>query len=190
MQEKLTGMMKTLSRLKKIVHSLLFISRIENDQFANTAELKISGLIGEMIEQLGPRMEAKEISFHLDVDNSVSLHHINHDLLFQLIYNLVNNAIRYNKDGGHINITDKYEEKSGYTLLIEDTGVGIAGEEIGNIFDRFKKSTKGTEEGYGLGLYIVKTIAQYYELHIGVRSEVNKGTEFSIGFPGSLCRKE
>jgi two-component system sensor histidine kinase ArlS len=183
LQEKITVMMKTLGRLKKIVRSLLFISRIENDQFISTGEIKIAALINEMTEELAPRMEAKEIKFTLNVTDKVTLKKINHDLLFQLIYNLINNAIRYNKEQGQIIVSDKFEAGKSYTLFIQDTGLGMAEKEVENIFDRFKKSTRSSEEGYGLGLYIVKTIAQYYSLEIKVHSEINRGTVFSIIFP-------
>jgi len=183
LQEKITGMMKTLNRLKKIVHSLLFISRIENDQFVKTDKIKIISLINEMTEELGIRMEAKNIRFTLDVSANVTLTNINHDLLFQLIYNLANNAIRYNKEGGELTFSDKFVPGTSYTLMIKDTGIGIPEKELANIFDRFKKSNRSTEESYGLGLYIVKTITQYYGLQIDVQSQINKGTIFSIMFP-------
>jgi two-component system sensor histidine kinase ArlS len=182
LQEKIAGMMKTLNRLKKIVHSLLFISRIENDQFIITEKVKIISLINEMIEELNLRMEAKNIGFTIDVSQKVVLKNINHDLLFQLIYNLINNAIRYNKEEGQIIVSDNFIPGKSYTLMIKDTGIGIPEKELANIFDRFKKSVHGNEEGYGLGLYIVKTIAQYYGLQINVQSEISKGTVFSIIF--------
>src|SRR6185437_9873705 len=130
LQEKITGMMKTLNRLKKIVHSLLFISRIENDQFIITEKVKIISLINEMIEELNLRMEAKNIGFTIDVSQKVVLKNINHDLLFQLIYN----------------------------LMIKDTGIGIPEKELANIFDRFKKSVHGNEEGYGLGFILLRRL--------------------------------
>jgi two-component system sensor histidine kinase ArlS len=182
LQEKITGMMKTLNRLKKIVHSLLFISRIENDQFIKTEKVKIISLINEMTEELNLRMEAKNIRFTIDVSQTVVLKNINHDLLFQLIYNLINNAIRYNKEEGQIIVSDNVIPGKSYTLMIKDTGIGIPEKELANIFDRFKKSVRSNEEGYGLGLYIVKTIAQYYGLQIDVQSEISKGTVFSIIF--------
>jgi signal transduction histidine kinase len=183
LQEKIMGMMKTLNRLKKIVHSLLFISRIENDQFISAGQVKIAALINEMIEELGPRMEAKSIRFTLNITDNMTLRNINYDLLFQLIYNLINNAIRYNKEGGEIMVSDRLIPGKSYTLFIKDTGIGIPEKEQANIFDRFKKSTRSAEEGYGLGLYIVKIIAQHYGLHINVRSKINEGTTFSILFP-------
>jgi two-component system sensor histidine kinase ArlS len=183
LQDTIMGMMKTLNRLKKIVHSLLFISRIENDQFARAGQVSISALIHEMMEELDHRMEAKDIQFRMHISETQILRHLNRDLLFQLIYNLINNAIRYNKEGGEILITDHLIPGKSYTLFIKDTGIGIPANELSTLFDRFKKSKRSDEEGYGLGLYIVKTIAQYQGLQIGVRSEINIGTTFSILFP-------
>jgi two-component system sensor histidine kinase ArlS len=185
LQEKITGMMKTLNRLKKIVHSLLFISRIENDQFSKADRVDIKALIKEVMEELGHRLEARGLNFRLTV-SPVTLQHLNHDLLFQLIYNLINNAIRYNKEGGEILITDDFMPGKSYSLFIRDTGVGIPENEIGSIFDRFKKTGRSEGEGYGLGLSIVKSIGQYLGIRIEVKSEFSKGTVFSIIFPARM----
>ncbi len=182
LQRKVAGMMKTLNRLKKIVQSLLFISRIENDQYLSSGNVQIPVIMDEMVEELGPRLEARDIRLTLDINDKVIMRNINHELLFQLIYNLVNNAIRYNKDAGSIVITDGFSAAGEYVLYIKDTGVGIPDNELAHIFDRFKKSGKSAEESYGLGLYIVKTIAQHYGLQMGVQSVVNSGTTFSIAF--------
>ncbi|HLX93959.1 MAG TPA: HAMP domain-containing sensor histidine kinase [Puia sp.] len=186
MQESISGMMKTLSRLRKIVQSLLFISRIENDQFVKKGEIKVIPLMAEMMEELGHRMESKNIGFSMQVSEKIILRDLNHDLVFQLLYNLVNNAIRYNREGGEILISDEYLPGAHYTLFIKDTGIGIPAGEVSTIFDRFKKSALDREEGYGLGLYIVKTIAGHYGLTIEVQSEPGNGTIFSIIFPQEL----
>jgi len=185
LQEKISGMMKTLNRLKKIVHSLLYISRIENDQFSKADRVDIKALIDEVMEELGHRMEEKGLTFKLNISR-VTLRQLNHDLLFQLIYNLVNNAIRYNKEGGEISITDHLIRGKSYSLYIKDTGIGIPENEIGSIFDRFKKTARNEGEGYGLGLSIVKSIAQYHGIRIEVKSDFSKGTVFSLIFPGSM----
>jgi two-component system, OmpR family, sensor histidine kinase ArlS len=188
LQENISGMMKTLNRLKKIVRSLLFISRIENDQFVNHAEIKLIPLIHEMREELEDRMESKNVRFSMDLSKEINLINLNRDLLFQLIYNLLNNAIRYNKENGEISISDN-KGTTAYTLFITDTGVGIPSGEIDSIFDRFKKSSANNEEAYGLGLYIVKSIANHYNLSIKVASTLGSGTVFSIVFPAGLVRK-
>lgn len=185
-QEKISAMMKTLNRLKKIVHSLLYISRIENDQFAKNDTVNIFNLVSAITEELSHRMEIKSIGFTNAVSSKVNVKQVNHDLLFQLLYNLVNNAIRYNKEQGSIIVSDQYLPGAPYTLFITDTGIGIRQEEIGSIFNRFKKSAQADGEGYGLGLSIVKSIALYYGFEIKVSSEFGKSTVFSITIPPDM----
>jgi signal transduction histidine kinase len=179
-QEKISAMMKTLNRLKKIVHSLLYISRIENDQFAKNDTVKIHQLVSEVMDELSHRMEINTIRFTNNISAKVTLTHINHNLLFQMLYNLINNAIRYNKMNGSISITDHYTPGGPYTLFIKDTGIGIRQEELGTIFNRFKRAGKTDSEGYGLGLSIVKSIVLYHGFTINVNSEFGEGTIFSI----------
>lgn len=187
-QEKISAMMKTLNRLKKIVHSLLYISRIENDQFAKKDTLNMYDLVSEVNEELSHRMEMKSIEFTNKVSPEVILFQVNHDLLFQLIYNLINNAIRYNKEQGSITVNDNYTQGQPYTLFIIDTGIGIRQEELGTIFNRFKKAAQNDGEGHGLGLSIVKSIALYHGFEIKVRSEFGKSTTFSITIPTDLVK--
>ena len=182
-QEKISAMMKTLNRLKKIVHSLLYISRIENDQFAKIETVNIHQLVSEVMDELSHRLEIKEIGFTNNISAKVKVKQVNHDLLFQLLYNLINNAIRYNKEQGSINISGHYRPGGAYELFIKDTGIGIRQEELGIIFNRFKKSGHTDGEGYGLGLSIVKSIALYHGYHIQVSSEWGKGSVFSISIP-------
>jgi two-component system sensor histidine kinase ArlS len=108
---------------------------------------------------------------------------MNHDLLFQLFYNLIHNAIRYNSVKGSIVITDDFTRGESYSIHITDTGIGIPPEETGNIFSRFKKANRHNSEGYGLGLAIVKSIADYHNLKLVVNSQLNKGTSFRLIFP-------
>jgi two-component system sensor histidine kinase ArlS len=180
-QDKLVAMMKTLNRLKRIVNSLLLISRIENDQFALTGQLNLSELVKEVVEELQDRINAKEIELTLSMASVVPLQQVNRDLLFQLLFNVINNAIRYNRHAGRIDITgsvtnDKYE------LRITDTGQGIAQDAIPTLFDRFQRAGQTTGEGYGLGLSIVKAIANYHNMTLTVNSVEGKGSSFTIWF--------
>lgn len=188
LQERITGMMNTLNRLKKIVRSLLFISRIGNDQFVKSDQVNIKILVEEAMKELEDRLESKNIRFKLNISKEQTLQHLNRDLIFQLIYNLINNAIRYNKDEGEISITDHFNPGKSYTLFIEDTGIGIPEKELDAIFDRFKKASQIEGEGYGLGLSIVKSIAQYHGIMIEVKSEYGKGSIFGIIFPMELLK--
>ena len=185
-QEKLSAVMKTVNRLKKIVHSLLYISRIENDQFAKVDTVNIHDLALEVMEELSHRLETKSIQFTQRISKKVRVKQINHDLFFQLLYNLINNAIRYNKENGSIELSDHYVPGQPYTLLIKDTGIGIRQEELGTIFNRFKKSAHGISDGYGLGLSIVQSIASFHGFEIKVSSVYGEGTVFSVVIPADM----
>lgn len=188
--ERLIGMQKTLNRLKRIVHSLLLISRIENDQYSKKESVNAAELFGDVLDEISHRLDEKGITLEIKISGHVILENINRDLLFQMFYNLVNNAIRYNKPSGFIRITDKINEDGSYAITIEDDGIGIAQTDIGTIFNRFKKANKSEEgSGYGLGLSIVKSIADYHEIHIEVQSIVGQGTSFIIFSPGAIIKK-
>lgn len=180
---RITDMMKTLNRLKKIVHSLLLISRIENDQFPKSDCIRVRALVQEVMDELEHRLQEQQLSCSLQLSDEVVLPGMNHDLIFQLIYNLLNNAIRYNKPAGSIIVSGQYVPGKPYRLSIKDTGIGIPEDAIGTIFHRFKKVEKKENEGYGLGLSIVRTIAQYHDIKIEVSSLEGRGTTFTLIFP-------
>jgi signal transduction histidine kinase len=190
MQDKISAMMRTINRLKKIVHSLLYISRIENGQFAKNDTVNVHELLTEVMEELSYRLETKSLHFTNAVSSNVKIKKINHDLFFQLIYNLINNAIRYNKENGTIFLTAQYAAGKPYLLLIKDTGIGIKEEELASIFDRFKKSDKEKGEGFGLGLSIVKSISSFLGFTIKAASELEKGTTFTISIPATMVDGE
>jgi two-component system sensor histidine kinase ArlS len=182
---RIVEMMRTLDRLKKISNSLLLISRIENEQFVKSDTLKPAELLNEVVEEISHRLEEKELYIEVKLNQHLSLNGVNRDLLFQLFYNLINNAIKYNVNKGSIIITDQLNS-SGYLIAIADTGIGIAAEEQAFIFDRFRKTNLNKNVGYGLGLSIVKSICLYHGITIKVNSEVNAGSTFSLLFPAGV----
>jgi len=189
-QERLIGMQKTLNRLKRIVHSLLLISRIENDQFTKKESVKVSELFEDISDEISHRLSEKNISLEISLSKDIILKNINRDLIFQMFYNLINNAIRYNKESGFIHIKDRLNADGTYAINLIDSGIGIPEEEISTIFNRFKKANKSEDSGgYGLGLSIVKSIADYHQIIISVESDLEKGTQFGISFPENLLEK-
>ena len=102
-------------------------------------------------------------------------------LLSELVYNLMDNAIRYNKEGGSVTV-----ETRGRTLSVEDTGIGIPEEHIPHIFERFYRVDKSRSKqtgGTGLGLAIVKHIAEKYGAATELSSREGEGTRISVTFP-------
>jgi two-component system sensor histidine kinase ArlS len=189
-QERLIGMQKTLNRLKRIVHSLLLISRIENDQFTKKESVSVAELFDDIFDEIGHRLSEKNISLEISISKDFVLKNINRDLIFQMIYNMVNNAIRYNIESGFIHIKDRFNPDGSYAIELIDSGIGIQKDDIGSIFNRFKKANKTEDSvGYGLGLSIVKSIADYHQISISVESEPNSGSTFILLFPPFLVVK-
>jgi signal transduction histidine kinase len=176
-------MMKTVDRLKNITKSLLLISRIENEQYIRKEHVKPLLLFNEIIEEISHRLEQKHIEILLNVSPEAVLEVVNKDLLFQLFFNLIHNAIKFNRIEGKIFINDRYLNTGEYEISITDTGIGIPKADLAFIFDRFMKTNLEGDVGYGLGLAIVKSIAMYHQIKINVQSEIGEGTIFRIIFP-------
>lgn len=179
-KERLIEMQKILNRLKAITKTLLLISQIENDQFLKEDTVQVGELIQEVYDEISIRLQEKNIKLSINIPQEWTLVRVNKFLLFNLFFNLINNAIKYNKKGGEINITGIVENKQ-CAIEIADTGIGISQEKLPHIFNRFKKFSKSLQQdSFGLGLPIVKSIADFHQVKIEVRSEVDKGSTFRL----------
>jgi signal transduction histidine kinase len=181
---KLVDNQRTLHRLKSIVQALLLISRIENEQYLKDDTVDIKMLAEEVAEEISERAESKEISIKVEMEDDWAIEKANHSLLYTMLFNVVNNAIKYNKPGGTILLTGK-ELKKGYELCITDTGVGIDKENLPHIFGRFKRLHGPDGESHGLGLPIVQTVAKFHGIKLKVDSVKGVGTTFCFRLPGS-----
>ncbi|MGZ3778073.1 MAG: sensor histidine kinase [Mucilaginibacter sp.] len=187
-KERLVEMQKILNRLKSITKTLLLISQIENDQFLKEDTIPVGELVQEVYDEISIRLQEKDIKLSIDIPPEWTLVRVNKFLLFNLFFNLINNAIKYNKKGGEINITGIVENKQ-YVIEISDTGIGISEEKLPHIFNRFKKFSKSLQQdSFGLGLPIVKSIADFHQLKIEVHSEVDKGSTFRLVLPPEIMK--
>ena len=109
----------------------------------------------------------------------------NRSILSEMIYNLCDNAIKYNRPYGRVDITVGTLDGKKF-LSVKDTGIGIPSEHIGRIFERFYRVDKSHSKkigGTGLGLSIVKHAAEYHKATLSVESKVDIGTEITVVFP-------
>ena len=185
-QEKIQGMMATLDRLKKIVRILLLISRIDNSQFLRSDEVELQPVLTEIGEELADQAEARNLHVSVNLDPPLHLHAVNRELIFQCLFNLWHNAIKYNRDGGSLRVAGHRNADGSYLLSFADSGNGIAASALPHIFHRFRRAGENIGEGYGLGLSIVKSIADYHGIGIDVQSVPEKGSRFSLRFPAAL----
>ncbi len=178
--DKIAGSLKTLDMLKKIINNLLLISRIENNQYEANEKIDFHEIINDVEEDLQDRIEDKGIQFVNEMKNGI-IFRGNKTLLHILIYNLVTNAIKYNKPDGSIIVSDGFMLNQ-YFISIADSGIGMSDFQIENIFNRFAR-VSSDQEGQGLGLAIAKSIAVFHHIEIRVVSSMNKGTIFTLCFP-------
>lgn len=183
---RMLEMQKILNRLKSITKTLLLISQIENEQFLKEDKILISELLYEVHDEISIRLTEKDITCNINVGDNKLLVNVNKFLLFNLIFNLLNNAIKYNHEGGEINITAVSDDGK-LIVNIQDTGIGISESDMPFIFNRFKKVKQAMQQdSFGLGLPIVKSIAVFHNIDIKVRSIQGEGSNFRLIFPAEL----
>ncbi len=189
MKLRMLEMQKILNRLKSITKTLLLISQIENEQFLKEDNVSIEELLHEVHDEISVRLVEQDITCTLVIAEDKILNNINRFLLFNLFFNLINNAIKYNKPNGEIMVVTATEHDK-LVVSIIDSGIGISAEALPFIFNRFKKFRQSLkQDSFGLGLPIVKSIANFHGIEIAVQSEVNEGSTFKLIFPAELLEK-
>ncbi len=175
-------------RLSRLVRSMLDLSRIDSGEIKiNPASFDLTALLLNTLLLFEERIEQKNISID-GIDQCVPLFvTADYDLLQQVMYNLVDNAVKFTQDGGTISFAAiKHHGTAGF--CIRNTGAGIPAEELPHVFERFYKSdrSRGLDKtGTGLGLYIVKSLINAHNGEITVRSRENEYCEFSFRIPDS-----
>ncbi|PJJ09597.1 signal transduction histidine kinase [Flavobacterium sp. 1] len=178
--DKIVGSLSTLDLLKKVIANLLLISKIENNQYEANEEIDFEAVITDLVADLQDRIEDKELTFHKNLEYHFSFRG-NKTLMHILFYNLIVNAVKYNKSFGTIEISDGFLNGN-YFLSISDSGIGMNEKQLGNVFKRFAR-VSSDQEGQGLGLAIVESIVQFHHITIEITSEMNIGTTFRLLFP-------
>ena len=178
-----------VKRLSRLVTSMLSLSRIDN------GELKIHPATFDLFSTLISILagfEQKIIERNLRITGLEKFRAIkvyaDPDLIYQVIYNLVENAVKFTNEGGYINF-DLEETRFDITVMITNSGDGIPPEDIRFIFDRFYKTDKSRsmdKKGMGLGLFIAKTIMRLHEGDIYVDSRVGEYTRFAFRLPTNI----
>ena len=168
-------------RLANLIRSIINFSAIDSDELPDY-EVDVSELIAELIGGFEPKIRKKDIALRLDIGQGVKVMS-RRERLVEILNNLISNGIRYNKEGGSLDITLTGGEAP--CLTVRDTGVGLSEEDKERIFDRFytvDKSHGGTGGGFGLGLAIVKKLCKRAGWKLTVESELGKGTAFCVQF--------
>ena len=171
---------KEASRLVTLIDDIIRLSQLDDGTDMPHEEVFLKVLSEEVCDTLADAAKLKGVSLEIIGEDGV----VNgvRRLLYEVVYNLCDNAIKYNQPGGRVKVT--VAQKSGEVLLsVQDTGIGISPEHQEKVFERFyrvDKSHSRQSGGTGLGLSIVKHAVQYHHGRIILESEQNKGTTVSV----------
>lgn len=174
---------KEASRLVFLIDDIIRLSQLDEGAEMPREDVSLKVLSEEVCETLADAAKLKDVSLEVTGDDGV----VNgvRRLLYEIVYNLCDNAIKYNNPGGSVKMT--VAQKPGEVALsVQDTGIGISPEHQDKVFERFYRVDKSHSKqsgGTGLGLSIVKHAVQYHHGKVTVESELNNGTAISVLFP-------
>ena len=173
---------KGIERIRRITHLLLGFVRPADQSCART---DVKELINESIELVTKEMQGKQITVDRKVDDAEGVAWTDPYALRQVMINLLTNAVHAIQKEGTITVALS-EAEGCLAIAVSDTGVGIPGENLDKIFEPFF-STKPSDKGTGLGLYVTRSIVDRLDGRIEVKSAVGRGATFTVHIP--VCRR-
>ena len=178
------GVIRTeTARLVTLVEDIIHLSQLDEGIAPSKEPVNLLEAADSAVSALRERAKERHISISVTGENSV----VNgvRGFLYEMLYNLIDNAIKYNKDGGKIEVAVSTSDTAA-AVCVKDTGIGIPPEYQARVFERFfrvDKSRSKASGGTGLGLSIVKHVVQYHHAVIHLHSTIGVGTDISIAFP-------
>lgn len=166
-------------RLLNLIEDIMKISGLESEEAFSREEIKLKELIKDILRSQRNLIDEKNIAVSLDGDGLV---YENKTMMWELFANIINNGLKYNKDGGKLDIKISEDEKN-YEVSIVDTGIGIPSKDLARIFERFYRVDKSRSRkigGTGLGLSIVKHVLQSIDGKLEISSKLGMGTSFKV----------
>ena len=170
-------------RLGSLISDMLMLSKIEGGDTPEKAytEVVLQDLACEVLNELEEEIKKRNITATITGEGKIVA---DQNMIFELIENLVSNAVKYNKDGGSVSVTIT-DTTEGVCLQVKDTGIGIEKEHLPRLCERFYRVDKSHSKrigGTGLGLAIVKHICAIYNADLSIESEFGEGTTFTVVF--------
>ena len=184
MREFVADIGSEADRLTRMAQKLLTLTKAESVQDGEREVVDLSRIISQVFKMLIPLADQREIRLKCTMDKDCAVLTLEDDV-YQIIFNLVENAIKYNHDGGqvHVRLLRRDEE---VVVQVEDTGVGIPADALDHIFERFYRVDKARSRqagGSGLGLSIVHDLVERNFGEIQVERREEGGTRFTVTFP-------
>jgi len=181
-QETLQTILRESKKMSLMISQLLMLARSHDGDFQHEMELlDISILAIAIVDEMSEKANALGLHVNSKIDQGIMMF-ADQTLFMRLMINLIDNAIKYNCPGGTINVT-LTQNHNIIRFRVEDTGIGISRENLPKIWDRFFKADPSRiDASPGLGLSIVKWIAELHGGTVCVSSEITKGSQFEVQF--------
>ena len=173
------------ARLVTLIDDIIRLSQLDEGNAMSTEPVDLLAVSQEAAENLHDAAAARDVT--VSVTGQLSVIPGVRRLLYEVVYNLCDNAIKYNRGGGRVDVTVA-ADAGGSSITVDDTGIGIAPEHQGRVFERFyrvDKSHSKASGGTGLGLSIVKHAVQYHHGRIELESTPGTGTTIRVVFPNA-----
>lgn len=174
---------KEATRLVALIEDIIRLSQLDEGNELPCEEFDLMDIAEEVEQNLESPAGVRDITLSLSGRNAI-MYGVRR-LMYEIVYNLCDNAIKYNLSGGRVEImVDRKDEEA--VLCVKDNGIGIAPEHQDRVFERFyrvDKSHSKSSGGTGLGLSIVKHAVQYHHGKLELKSEIGKGTKIIVHFP-------
>ena len=174
---------KEATRLVALIEDIIRLSQLDEGNELPCEEFDLMDIAEEVEQNLESAAGVRDITLSLSGRNAI-MYGVRR-LMYEIVYNLCDNAIKYNLSGGKVEImVDRKDEEA--VLCVKDKGIGIAPEHQDRVFERFyrvDKSHSKSSGGTGLGLSIVKHAVKYHHGKLELKSEIGKGTEITVHFP-------
>jgi len=171
-------------RLNRMTEKLLSLTKVDNQETAENEIIYMSPTVRRVTRMLTPLAQQANVTIELFLEEDSPILILEDDL-YQIIFNLMENGIKYNQSGGCLTVQLSREQDNA-VLTVRDTGFGIPEDAISHIFERFYRVDKARSRasgGSGLGLAIVRAIVQRNRGEIHVTSHIGEGTVFTVTFP-------
>ncbi len=178
------------ARMNRLVGDLLDVASIDSGRLA-VARVRgdVAALLAETAEMYRGSASAKGIDLETELAERPLWAEFDHDRMLQVLANLIANAIKFTRPGGSIRVRGERTE-GGLLLSVSDTGPGIDGDMLENIFKRFWQADENDRRGVGLGLYIVRSIVDAHGGRVWAESELGRGSRFFVTLPAPVAAKD
>lgn len=180
----LSTIVEQTARLTRITEDLLILANVEAHPVPQAQLVELQQVVCAVVRQVSPLAQKNGVTVTSEVPEGFTVF-AQRDQLEQILLNLIDNAVKYNRPGGHARVR-AHKVAEGSEIIIEDTGIGIPHEHLSRIFERFYRVDKARSRakgGTGLGLSIVKHLVESHGGRVWVHSEMNVGSSFGVVLP-------